>query len=556
MNRQYHKSNMASSEYMHNTIDAVIEEIGNLMQCCYGPYGSHVLIATPIGLEAVKDGQRILTSYVADAGIAKSVREALISVSNKQAEEIGDGTTTTILLLRELYKFFRKTIEEESISPSILNKNIGNAVKNIIDWIPEYTTKIKTNSSIDWDTLYNAIYTSVDGNTELADIILKMYKELGVDDPLILIDTNTTDSHRYELVKGVELDGAPISSDIFFNGYSRKDCTNPNIIVINGRMDMSTEYILNLDRHAMQSEQDFIFLCTGINDDTLSALTSIKKTNSALLNRITFFQIDLIASNPKFMDMCASIGATPIDSETLTKISSESGLLKMMDVNAGHCEKAAITEFCIRFNNPKTDSDMVDQRLEDINNMMEDLKADPTSHNEVMKNLESRKAFLSRHYAKLYVGGSSPQRRSINYELAKDGVLQAESCLKHGVVYGCNILIPNIIRDKVQTVESISDIEKIIYENIHDSYIKVMEYLIMNKTSSKEDIDKLIRYNKTQNLEAFNLRDETPVLNSAATDVTILKNATDMASLLATSSAYLSKNPEFDALMNLKNKDE
>ena len=44
--------------------------------------------------------------------------------------------------------------------------------------------------------------------------------------------------------------------------------------------------------------------------------------------------------------------------------------------------------------------------------------------------------------------------------------------------------------------------------------------------------------------------DARPVVNSAATDRTILKNATDMAALLATSKAYLSNIPEFDRVNN------
>ena len=86
----------------------MLNEISNLLRVCYGPYGSHILIANKLGAEAMKDGQRILSSYIPDSSIPTAILQSLKSVSNKQAEEIGDGTTTTILLLCELYNKFRK----------------------------------------------------------------------------------------------------------------------------------------------------------------------------------------------------------------------------------------------------------------------------------------------------------------------------------------------------------------------------------------------------------------------------------------------------------------
>ena len=50
--------------------------------------------------------------------------------------------------------------------------------------------------------------------------------------------------------------------------------------------------------------------------------------------------------------------------------------------------------------------------------------------------------------------------------------------------------------------------------------------------------------------ESFNMRsnDNVEVINSADTDRAILQNATDMAALLATSRAFISRNTEFDVV--------
>lgn len=560
MNKQFYKSNFAKESFLQNSIEYVLNEISNLMKVCYGPYGSHVLIANKIGAEALKDGQRILSSYIPSSSIPTTVIQSIKSVSNKQAEEIGDGTTTTILLLCELYKSFKAIINKYKISPSIFNKVLKKVVDDLLAKIETKKINIIENDQVNWDLLRDAIYTSVDANDDLTNIIIDMYKELNSIDPLIIIDTSSNDYHRYELVKGIELDGYPIMPEIFFNGYSRKDMNSPEILIINGKLDLSVEYIMELDNISIRENRQFVFICSGIDDDKLSTLVTLKNTNPALLNNIVFFQSKMTMMNDEFLDACVALGANPIDSETLNKISSLPALLKLIDMNHGNCEKTLITEFCIRFNDPKSDTNKINQRIEEIDVKINDIKNDPTSHNTKLKELENRKAFLSKNFAKLYVGGTSPQRRSINYELAKDGVLQASSCLKHGVVNGCNTLIPSIYKD----ILSLENYEK----NYTDTFSELNEYItyyymIMNVISnsylnlyktilSNKNIDTDIDINNINLDENVNIRDNdnTLVLNSAATDITILKNATDMAALLATSKAFLSNTPEFDSLNN------
>lgn len=547
MDKQYYKSNFVNEEYLQNTIGYVLDEIFDLMRVSYGPYGSHVLIANKIGAEALKDGQRILSSYIPNSSIATSVIQSIKSVSNKQAEEVGDGTTTTILLLCLLYKRFRKIIVENNISPATFKKTLNKVVSDILTEIKYFKTDISDRSDKSMELLRNAVYTSVDANKELTDIIIDMFKEMNSNDPLVIVDTSTSENHTYELVKGVELDGAPISPEIFFNGYSRKNIDSPIIIMVNGRLELSVEYIMELDQLAMRSERDYVFLCNGINEDTLSTLITIKNANPSSLNRITFFQIKSSGLTDEFMDSCAALGVNPIDSDTLKKVSSVPALMKIIDINSSSAEKALVTEFCIRLNHPESNDDRVSERVEEINKQLEVIKNEAVPHNETIKILENRKAFLTKNFAKLYVGGESPQRRSINYELAKDGVLQVTSCLQNGVVMGANTFIPELVHDFVITVTD-GDLYEDILNSIKECYYELFYTIIYNKIG-KHDISDDIKLLERKDV---NVRDDDDVIpyNSAATDITILKNATDMATLLATSKAFLSTIPEFDTLSN------
>ena len=560
MYKQLYRSNTVDSKYLHESISLYLKEIYDVMKECYGPYGSHILIDGQIRPEATKDGKTILSKIRTDGTISNAVHGSIISVANKQVEEVGDGSTTTILLLCRLYEKFLKIIDEYKLSPTVLNDKIKHVVDMLLDELKKESTNIiyqnATDDSddaipylINYDLLYQAIHTSVDGNKDLAEKILEMFKELNTPDPLVLIEMSNNENHRYELVKGVESSGTVIRPDIFFNGLSRMEYIDPMVIIVNGRLDMSLEHFINCSEYAMREGKDIIFLATGINEETLNGIATIARTNPGCFARVPVFQIRNSALDEEFGDLCASIGAKPVDSETFKRVASFGAVENIIKNSSGSCSKALLTEFCARFNNPTTDIEATKLRIDEINEKIADLKEDPSSHNERLTDLEDRKAFLSRHYAKFYVGGYSPQRKSINYELASDGIPQAISCMKYGIVPGCNCIIPYIIKEKIYKNHLIHCIDKAIIDAIHDSYMELMLQLLLNRYNEEDAMVELNKVNVT-NKQSFNMRqdDEIAVINSADTDRAILQNATDMAALLATSRAFISRNTEFDVV--------
>lgn len=552
---QLYHSNVTSDTYFHNTVSVFLSEIYDLMKNCYGPYGSHILIGSNVRPEATKDGKTILSKVKTNGSISSAVHGSITSVADKQVYEVGDGSTTTILLLCKLYKKFRKIIKNKNISPSVFNNVLHKCVSKLIEELKLSASQIVIDNDgkqeICYDLLYSAIHTSVDGNVELANTILNMFKELDCVDPLVLIELSPTENHSYELVKGLELDGTIIRPDVFFGGFSRMEYENPQIVVVNGRLDISLENFCGLADNSMRSGTDIIFLCTGMNETVLENVVNINNMNPGQFNRIAVFQMRQTAQNDEFLDLCAGIGASPIDSETLKKAINLSVLMKQINVNAGSCAKALLTEFCARFNDPKSNEAAIEQRLAIINEKIDDLNKDASSHNEKIVDLEARKAFLSRHYAKFYVGGYSPQRKAINYELANDGIPQAISCMKHGIVEGCNTIIPHIILFNIENAENDESIESSIYKAIYNSYVDLFIQIVKNKVEDAEAAKKIVEASCSTGFDtAINIRedDDVDVVNSADTDRAILENATDMAALLATSKGFISNLVEFDVV--------
>ena len=554
---QLFRDNIASETYLHNTIKIALKEIYNIMKECYGPYGSHILIDNQVRPEATKDGKTILSKISISGSIASAVHRSITSVADKQVEEVGDGSTTTILLLCKLYNAFREIIKTKNVSPSVFQKELKVVIDGINALLEDSAEQIVTydaenNPIINFKKLRSVIHTSVDGDDELTDILCRLFEELNCVDPLVIIENSTTESHSYDLVKGAEIDGTVICSDVFFEGFSRRNYDNPRVLIINGRLELSPERYMELCNEAMRSDTSFIIIATGISEILQNTIIQLNSTAiQGTISRCPIFQTRLTSAADEFLDLCATLGATPVDSDTTKKWTTTAIMMKAIDASAGGCDKALLTEFCARFNNPHTNEQALQARLDDILAKIEDLKQDSSAHNNTISELEDRKAFLSRHYAKFYVGGASPQRKSINYELANDGIPQAISCMKHGIVPGCNTIVPRIVTELLKDEKN--DLRALILCAIIDSYEDMFIQLVANKCGSEEEARRqVLEHFEKNGYVPMNIRenDTTDVVNSAHTDRAILTFSTDMAALLATSKAFLSVrgNNEFDII--------
>lgn len=544
MNRQLYRSNVVSGDYLHNTINMVLTEISDNVKTTYGPYGGHGLIATATGCEPTKDGLTILSAMQFNQSISKLVHKAATDVSIKQVDEVGDGSTSTVLLLVEIYKRLVKL----DFPPTQLKI----AMREVVDRI---TAELKKEAiEVDNKILYDTIYTSVDGNKDLTDEIMATLNELPSIEPLILLEYSPTDNHAHELTKGVELDGTIIRPDVFFNGQSRMSYENPYIIAVNGRVDLSPARLMELVDFTRKAGCDVIFLCSGISEDILNNCVTINRTNPGVFSRIAFFQMLQTAINDTFMDICSSIGASPVDSESLRKVTNFDILSKILNANAGTAVKVTLSEFNAKFAEPARNEEMIKLRIEEINTKIDDLKKDSTAHNLKISDLETRKAFLSNNYAKLFIGGVSSQRKAINFELAADAIPQVISSRKHGVVMGCNTIVPKIVKRLIDDEDELltNNLHSQLLKLVYDSYITLFAKIVENKIGDETKALDIVRDHISKNgFTPLNLRDKKDthiIYNSADTDRAILESATDMAVLLATTKTFITPQPEFDVV--------
>ena len=118
-----------------------IDNICDAVSITLGPTGNNVLISSSITSPYItNDGVTIAENIYSDDLVINAILSIIKEASLKTNEMVGDGTTTTLVLLKEIYYNGLEAINN-GISPILLKKEMDCTLNNIVEKILEYSKK-------------------------------------------------------------------------------------------------------------------------------------------------------------------------------------------------------------------------------------------------------------------------------------------------------------------------------------------------------------------------------------------------------------------------------
>lgn len=150
-------------------VDIVADAVSSTM----GAKGRNVLYETIGGLPKItKDGVTVAKNIFLEQPLQSLGAELLKESANNSVNNCGDGTTTTIVLAREIMKLSNEAVENGS-HPIFLKKGIEDAVSDTLKHLSEKRIKVKQSDYTNVATI------SANNDRELGDIIAKAFKLAG-----------------------------------------------------------------------------------------------------------------------------------------------------------------------------------------------------------------------------------------------------------------------------------------------------------------------------------------------------------------------------------------
>ena len=497
-----------SKDELKESILCAIELLCNAAGSTLGPSGNNVIISKDLSPYITNDGATIAKAISSENKAINTILEILKEASLKTNEEVGDGTTTTLVLLETLFKEGIKKIDE-GINSITLKKELNKVLDKVIEKIK--SQKRKPNKS---DLLSIAITSS--GSKKIGSLANEVFYKMK-SRYAIKLDQSKTSKTYYEIKKGYTLDDIDISS-LYFNNGDEIVLSNVYVLVIKNNLD-DLEIISDIINEGLIKNKNIVIFANDFDNNI---------QNEVLLYYLQSNKNIFIFKTP---DYGARKGMIEDDIACLTNANAKNLNYETAYFNdLGIANKIIIqrNEIIIINDDPL------------VNKKIDSLKKELRNANDYDKDfIEKRIAKLENGIATIYVGGNTKteiKEKIMRYE----DVLCALETAKKGVIPGEGITLLKISNefyetnngDNIMKTVLKSPLKKIV-ENAGYDYNIIENYILDSKYKCVYNL-------KTNQLESI---EQTSVVDPCEVVIKALKNAVSIATMLLTTK-YLIINEE------------
>jgi chaperonin GroEL len=213
----------------------------------------------------------------------------------------------------------------------------------------------------------------------------------------------------------------------------------------------------------------------------------------------------------------------------------------------GSCDEISISNKTTKLVGRKCSDKELEDRVKYIDEEIQKFKdlKDESFDSRIFQ-LETRKANLNSTIVKYYVGGDTELEKNNRKYLIEDSIFACKAALETGYVCGGNLAIPKFINTYMSKTD-MSSLENILFKLVKESFIQCYKCVLNNASIPSNDINNIIEqcvnndviYNlKTKRYET---EKETYIVNSAKTEIEILKAVISIIGILVTSNQFICK---------------
>lgn len=412
--------------------------LADAVKSTLGPFGQNFFLdkKNTITNDGVSIAREIsLPDEVQNRGVV-ALREA----ATKTNDEVGDGTSTAIVLAQAIYAECSKYLGEEGVvgskrSPTDIIKQIDRERLEVIEMLMASKQDITSEKE-----LINSAIVSVE-DEELGNIIGKAQWGLGKEGVLVpekSAETVTT----VEPIKGLIIDNGFTSSQLI-NNIEKQTLELENTKIV-------------LTSHTIKTESDWRALAevadavsnTGGQQLTVIARAWSDQVIQSAGNNINKGGFKIWAINApyedmqeRFKDIQAVVGGMFYDAE-------KSSLKDIMVSGVGYAKKLEVG----RFTTVITGGDD-EKTVERVNNRVKELKekAKGSVSDFEKRNLDRRIAQLQSGFALVKVGSSSEMEKNRLFDKCEDAVNAVRVALQEGTVKGGGLAFKEISESLPET---------------------------------------------------------------------------------------------------------
>lgn len=495
-----------SGEELRNKMKESIALLCETVSATLGPKGNNVIIDHSLFSPFItNDGATIAKNIESEDEIVNTILEIAKEASLKTNDIVGDGTTTTLVLLESIFNESLKTIENGK-NPVVLKKELDVYLETLLE-------QLAKEKRMPCREDYYHIATVAANDEVLGKIGSDAFSSVQSKNA-ILINETEENSLNLEFLHGYVLE-TELASDYFLQEQTSLKMEKASVLLFHDTLnDLETiAFVLN---DCMKNAKNLVIFASDYDENVLRELVSLHLESNlcCCLLKINAYGIhqrklekDLeIITNAKMIE--------PSECVTLE--------------NLGFVENITISNHSIQI--PFHENSKIKSYISFLEQERKEYE-DEFEQSFYLKRI----AMLKHGLAKITIGAPTKTECHEKRMRLEDALCALESC-KNGVVLGGGIPFLKLASE----IKGKTDAETIFKNSLKTPFIKILTNAGIEYSSILEEIKKA-NYQKIYNVKEEKLeeKDASSVLDAFHVVASSLVNATSIATMLFTTTSLV-----------------
>lgn len=516
---------------------AGVNTLADAVVSTLGPSGRNVIIELTEGNPQVtKDGVTVAKALELSDPIENVGCQTVKQASIETGKLAGDGTTTSTLLARELYKRGLEVLEQANVTE--VKRGIDLAVKEAVKILKtEYSKDVTEEHQIEQ-------VATISGNNdpEVGALIASAMEKAGREG-VITIEESRTGETYLEVVEGMQFDRGYKSPYFVTDNNSMTTALDKPLILITDKKLNNVKELLPLLESVSSSSRSLLIIADDIEGEVLSTL---------VVNKVRGILNVVAVKAPDFGDRRKAVLEDIAVITGGTVVSAEKGMkFEKFDENwLGSARKVTVSRDDTTIVDGKGTEEAILARVEEIKSLID--KAVSPFEKET---LQSRLGRLIGGVAIIHVGGFTEVEMKEKKDRVDDALHATKAALQEGILPGggtallvVSKMLPKSVKDgliKITHPDQKIGVN-IVIEALRQPFIQIQKNAGDIDINIEAKIDRILNRKGSTNWTGYNPRTEqfVDMLEEGIVDPTkvtrlALENAASVAGTLLTSECVI-----------------
>lgn len=576
------KSNVISANDYKDMVLEVLEFAGKTVSKTLGPCANTSIIEEMGPLVASKDGFHTLQRirFAPEDIFANNVMNVIQTISHRMVATVGDGSSSAVVAAWKFAKWLTKMNNGSFIRPRELNETYKTAINNIIKFIQEHA-KHPSEKELP-EVMYKTAYISTNGDIKFAEMIKKAYEE----EPNSAFNvkrspiwsTETTIKH----INGYKANLYYMIDNIFHNqpsGFVGKDvyviCFDMAIEPYHYNMIHRLEQLAHQQDEDIHNPKEVIIVAPSYSQNFLDMvkrdvdmdlqLMRAKQKRHLSIRYMRCLNVNAFQRN-EYMDFAMLCGSNPITASDFNKMvdvvtSEEHFDDEILNRAIGKVDSIETyrNEYTIIDGYPRMDKERISLVFYNLSAEYEREASENLNRriqSASLVALRNRIQRLRRRITEVTVGAENEIEMTLKFDAAEDATRACESVASYGYNIGGNIIICYAANCLMARTKNLDDKLESAYRAIANAFFDTLMEVFANKYDSdgydalndelKEELKNTGMICIAGDDKCYDLitgEFSGDIINSAQTDIEILKGAINICLTLMTANQYISQIP-------------